>query len=129
VIRAALSHDGRSILISGRGRVVRLWDVATGKAIGPPVVLDGASLVAASFLGQTLAVAGSGGRIVVWNAPEPLAGKVENIRLWVELITGMELDSRGMVSTLGREALRDRQERLDQQGGHPQVLGARTVPD
>ena len=44
--RVALSPDGRSILISGPGRIARLWDVVTGKTLGSPVILDGASPVA-----------------------------------------------------------------------------------
>ena len=98
ILHVALSPDGRSIVIRGRERVVRLWDVATGKTLGVPVNLDGMYPVAASSKGRTFAVAGSGGRVALWNEPEPLEGKVERIRLWVELLSGMELDSRGVVS-------------------------------
>ena len=117
----ALSPDGRSILISGPDRVARLWDVATGKALGSPVILDGAMPVAFSANGRTMAVSGSGGRIAVWNTPEPLAGTVERIRLWVELLAGMELDDRGVVSVLAPADLKRRQQQLALMGGPPPI--------
>jgi WD40 repeat protein len=119
ILKVALSRDGRSVLTSGPERVARLWDVATGKMLGPPVILDGARQVAISGDGRTLAVAGSGGRIVVWTAPEPVTGTVERIRSWVELLAGMELDSRGVVSALSPESLSSRRQQLDEQGGPP----------
>jgi eukaryotic-like serine/threonine-protein kinase len=119
ILNVALSRDGRSVLTSGPERVGRLWDVATGKALGAPVILDGARHVAISGDGQTLAVAGSAGRIVVWTAPEPLTGAVERIRLWVELLAGMELDSRGVVSALSPESLNSRRQQLEDHGGPP----------
>jgi WD40 repeat protein len=126
--QVAFNPDGRSVLISGPDRVVRLRDVATGKAVGSPVILDGALPVATCANGRTMAVGGSGGRIVVWNAPEPLAGSVERIRLWVELLAGMEVDSRGVVSVLGPDAVRRHHERLDELGGPPGIPSAGNGP-
>ncbi len=124
----ALSPDGRSILISGPDRVARLWDVATGKAIGASVILDGANQVATSADGRTLAVSGLGGRFVVWNVPEPIPGTVETIRLWAESLAGLELDSQGVVNALGPEALRRRGQQLEEQGGPPPIAGSGNAP-
>lgn len=124
ILRVALSQDGRSIVIRGRDRAVRLWDVATGKLLGVPVNLDGMYPVAASSKSRRFAVAGSGGRVAMWNEPEPLEGKVERIRLWVELLSGMELDSRGAVSALSPEALGRHQQQLDAAGGPPAIPGS-----
>ena len=126
--RVALSSDGRHILISGPDRIARLRDVATGKAIGAPVILDKANHVATSADGRMLAVTGSGGRVVVWNAPEPLAGTVENIRLWVEVLAGLELDARGVVNTLGAEAIGRRRQQLEKLGGPPKIQSALKAP-
>ena len=83
-----------------------MWDVATGKVLGSPVLLDGVKPVSFSANGRTLAVAGSGGQIVVWQAaPPPLVGAVERIRLWVEVLTGLELDNRGVVNVLSPDAV------------------------
>ncbi len=119
--KVALAPDGRTVLISGPERLARLWDVATGKAIGPPIVLDGARPVAVFPNGHTLAVGGAGGRIVVWDVPEPMLGTPQRLRLWIEVLTGMQLDSRGAVSTLDSEALRSRQQKLGEQGGPPAI--------
>jgi hypothetical protein len=83
------------------------------------MILDGARLVAISDDCRTLALAGSGGRIVVWTAPEPLQGTVQRIRLWVESLACMELDSRGVVNALNPEAVRQRHQQLEEQGGPP----------
>ena len=87
------------------------------------MILERATQVATSADGRTLAVAGSEGRFVVWNSPAPLAGSLENIRLWVEVLAGMELDDRGVVNTLGPEAVRRRQEQLEERGGPPPIPG------
>ena len=105
ILRAVLAPGGRSILIAGRDHVARSWDMATGKPIGPPVILDGSVLIATSADGRTSAAAGPGGRVAVWNPPAPLAGNVEDIRLSIERLTGMELDSRGSVTPLSPAAL------------------------
>jgi WD40 repeat protein len=125
---AALSPDGQRVVISGPDRVARFWDVATGKAIGAPVNLGGANRVATSTDGRTAAVSGLGGRFVVWNAREPIPGTVEKIRLWAETLAGLELDSQGVITALGPEALRRRQQQLDEQGGPPSISGSGIAP-
>ena len=127
--RVALAPDGRTILISGPERLARTWDVATGKAIGPPIVLDRVLPVAVFPNGRTLAVGGSGGRIVVWTLPEPMPGTAQRLRLWVELLTGMQLDRRGAVSALDSDALRSHRQELDEQGGPPAIPIVPTTAD
>jgi WD40 repeat protein len=119
ILRAALGRDGQRVVTSGPERVGRLWDAASGKALGAPMILDGARLVAISDDGRTLAVAGSGGRIVLWTAPAPIQGTVQRIRLWVESLAGMELDGRGVINALNPEAVRQRRQQLLEQGGPP----------
>lgn len=46
-------------------------------------------------------------------------GDAERIRCWVELLTGMELDSDGVVRDLDADALQRRRERLRELGGPP----------
>ncbi len=128
IVRAILSTDGRTILITGRDHVARSWDMATGKVIGPPVILDGSVLIATSADGRTSAAAGSDGRIAVWNAPEPLAGNIEEIRLAIELLSGMELDGRGAVTPLSPAALLRRQQQHVELGKPPAIPLARKAP-
>jgi WD40 repeat protein/tRNA A-37 threonylcarbamoyl transferase component Bud32 len=108
----ALSPDGTHILTAGTDRIVRLWDVATGKTLGPPRGA-GARAVAFSPDGRRLAVGAQDGQIALWDAPPPpLEGSVARVRLWVETRTELELDPQGVVRKLDADALRQRQQQL-----------------
>jgi WD40 repeat protein len=114
------SPDGQSIIISSPDGFSRLWDVATGKTLGPPVSHPAGRPVAIDPKGRMLAAGGPDGRITLWPAPRRLGGTVERVRLWMEVLTGMELDNEAAVKTLGPAALRQRQRRLNEVGGPPQ---------
>jgi WD40 repeat protein/tRNA A-37 threonylcarbamoyl transferase component Bud32 len=110
--RGTFASEGRSILIQWN-RSARLWDVATGKTIGPPLLLDGAGTHAVGPNGRTLAAGGSYGRLVLWDAPRPIDGPPDLVRLSVETLTGLELDGRGGVRELTADELQQRRRRLD----------------
>jgi hypothetical protein len=59
------------------------------------------------------------GRIALWPVPQPVEGTAEQVRLSVEVLTGMELDARSAVRPLDPDALRERRRRLDEAGGPP----------
>jgi WD40 repeat protein len=109
---AAVSPDGRSIVIAGRDGVCRLWDVATGKQLGPPLDRNGPGPVAFCPDGTMLAVAGRQGRIVLWRPPQPRTGSVEQLRLEVEVLTGMTLDSREVVRPVDAGEVQQRRQLL-----------------
>jgi WD40 repeat protein len=90
--KAVFHPDGGSILICDRAYAARLWDVPTGKPLGPPAAREGARALAFDPKGQTMAVCGQDGRIALWNLIPPLEGSVESIRQMVESLTGMKLD-------------------------------------
>ena len=115
----AFSPDSRGILIVGSDKAARLWDVTTGKLLGPPVGQVEVYSVAISPNGHLLAAGSLDGRSAVWQAPRPLPGSVERIRLWIEVLTGMELDSREVIQELSPAALRERRQRLEALGGPP----------
>jgi WD40 repeat protein len=121
--RLAFTADGTQILISGADRVARLWDVATGETIGPAVGRDGARPVAISADGHWLAAGGRNGRVAVWAAHQPVRGRVERVRLWVEVLTGMELGQNGVVRNLDAKTLEQRRQQLRQLGGQPDRSG------
>src|SRR5580704_17930096 len=89
----AFSPDGRTVLINGDDGMTRLWDVATGKTLGPTVCRARTSLVAVGSGCRLLAAGGRGGRITLWEVPPPVAGTAEAVRLRVELLTGLEFDA------------------------------------
>jgi eukaryotic-like serine/threonine-protein kinase len=120
--RMAFSADGGTIVSSGDDGTGRLWDVATGKAIGPPPCREGADAVAFGS-DRLLAVAGADGRIALWNAPVPVEGAAERIRLWANALTGLELDERDVVRELSAEARQQRERQLQALGGPPLLQG------
>jgi WD40 repeat protein len=116
VYRLAPSPDGRQVLISSTDRTAWLWDVATRAMLGPLACREAAGPVAFSSDGRTFAVAGRDGRIVLWEVPQPLAGRAEAVRLRVEALTGLELGPQKSVRELSTDAVRQRRERLAELG-------------
>jgi WD40 repeat protein/tRNA A-37 threonylcarbamoyl transferase component Bud32 len=87
----AYSPDGKTVAVGSAG-TVRLWDLSTGKLLGPALQHDGgARAIAYSPDGSHIAIgSGSGGRI--WPIPAPMAGDPDAIRRRVEASTGFQLD-------------------------------------
>jgi WD40 repeat protein/tetratricopeptide (TPR) repeat protein len=119
VYSVAFSPDGKIILTGCRDKGARLWDAATGRQIGPtmehPYYVD---RVAFSPDGRFLLTNGwLNARL--WDAPAPLPDDPPRLAAWVEAVTGLELDERGAVRTLDRDAWQERRRRLEQRGGPP----------
>ncbi|MFQ5735200.1 MAG: hypothetical protein ACE5KM_24980, partial [Planctomycetaceae bacterium] len=55
----------------------------------------------------------------LWKVPAPVQAEPERLILWVQVITGMELDESGVVRLLDAKQWHDRQQRLEQLGGAP----------
>ena len=118
----AFSADDRLIATGCRDQAARIWDAATGKLISTPRRLRTAvRFVAFSPDGKTLLTSGFGANrcIRLWPVPSPLAGDVERLVLWTQVLTGMELNSEGVVNTLDAEQWHERRERLEKRGGAP----------
>jgi WD40 repeat protein/tetratricopeptide (TPR) repeat protein/tRNA A-37 threonylcarbamoyl transferase component Bud32 len=89
---------------AGQDQNVRLWDLATGTPLGAPLQVDGqACRLAFSPEGRTLAVTCLS-HTLVFEVPAPAQGKAEDLRLWVEAITGRTLDEQEGVAPVGLEA-------------------------
>jgi WD40 repeat protein len=117
----AFSPDGKMLLTAGRGGIARFWDVASGKPLGVPLRHPDAVLSAVYAPdGASVATACADHAARRWRMPPPpLAGDVERIRLWLETLTGMELDDAGAVHDLTSETVEARRHRLDELGGPP----------
>jgi WD40 repeat protein len=91
----------------------RRWDVATSRAIGPPLA-HGDRVIALAFRADGKAlVTGCADRTVrVWNLPAPVVGPAEQITLWVQVITGQELDAAGAARLLDAAEWHERRGRL-----------------
>jgi WD40 repeat protein len=111
----AFSPDGSVVLTGSLDGTARFWDVATGSSLGPPLRHANAVLsVAFHPDGETVATGSKDGRARRWRVPSaPRAGDVEEVRTWVEVLTGQELtDDPIGVRAQGVDALRERRERM-----------------
>jgi WD40 repeat protein len=117
----AFSPEGHTVLTGSEDNTARLWDARTGEPLGDPLrhqgevqavafSPDGKHFVTAcagnSFHGRGRQV--STGMALLWQAPAPLQADVRHIRLWVEVNTGLELDSQGVVRALDAPAWQER---------------------
>jgi WD40 repeat protein len=118
-LRVTLSPDGLLASSAGSDRTTRLWDTATGKAIGMPYPslrpLENAALRAD---GQMLAVGDDHG-VHLWKLPLPVKGTPEQVRLWAELATGLELDEQGSAHELSAADQADRRRQWERLGEVP----------
>jgi WD40 repeat protein len=96
------SPDGSFAASAGSDQTGRIWDVATGKQVGPALTHPyGLTRVAVRPDGRMLAFSGTGGTRL-WEVPAPVAGSPQEVRHWVEQVTGLELDDQGSVRPLRR---------------------------
>ncbi len=121
ITRLTFSPDGLNILTGTWDRHnARLWDAATGKPIGPPVNHgEAVHYVAFTPDGKRMISSSVNGEHREQDVPSPLLGDAERIRCWVEVLSGMELDTEGTVHDLDADALQKRRQRLRELGGAP----------
>jgi len=121
VCAVAFSPDGSQFLACSLDRTARIWDTATLKPIGPPLEHN-SWWPRASFSpdGSEILLADPYGVAETWRAPtRPLAGDCERIACWVQVVTGMELDSTGGINVLDASEWQKRRQRLHELGGPP----------
>lgn len=135
VLAAAFSPDHRLLLLStttfppGDWTTVEIWDFAARRLIGHPKKMPRqwyseypVSRLRFSPDGKTILIRGhdrgpgTGSSIRLWRAPALVEGDVERVKLWIEVLTGMELDETGGTRTLSIEDRQDRRHRLERLG-------------
>jgi WD40 repeat protein len=116
----AFSADGRNLLTGSHDRTARLWDVQTGTPLGPPLrhneLVEVANCCSDS---RTILTGGPDSTARLWRAPTPVPGGVEQVRLWVEVLSGKEMQPDGAVRVLGAAEWQQRRQRLQTLGGAP----------
>lgn len=101
VLSVAFSPDGKTIATGSWDGTARIWDVATGKSLGPPLIHPYTIRdVAFSPDGKTLWTASFDKTVRSWTLPAAITGDAGQINLWIQGLTGMELDSDGLFREL-----------------------------
>jgi WD40 repeat protein len=120
VSAVAFSADGKTMATASQSGTVHLWHVATGKAIGPPLQHEGPVRAAAFSPNGQMVVTGSEDKTVrLWEVPSPVRGNSERINLWVQVLTGQELDEHGVLRALDASAWHERRQHLENFGEPP----------
>jgi WD40 repeat protein/anti-sigma factor RsiW len=97
----AFSPDGRVILTGCRDGFSRLWDSQTRQPVGLPLRQDGiVEKVAFAPDGQRFLTAGRGGTVRQWVLPPAVSGDAEQVRDWVQSVTGLVLDDNDAIQVL-----------------------------
>jgi WD40 repeat protein len=126
VFAVAFSGDGKTALTGSSDQTARLWDTATGKPIGPPLLHaspvrhvafwhDGKTVLTAAEDELTPAHRGTG-LAQFWQLSTPVAGDAEQLELWIQVVTGMELEANGGVRALDAVTWLERRQKLKTSG-------------
>ncbi len=120
VSAVTFSPDNNFAATGCEDKTARRWDIATGRAIGPPLAHDD-FVIALAFRadGKALVTGCADKTVRVWNLPAPARGSSEQITLWIQVITGQELDAAGAARLLDAAEWHERQRRLEVLGGFP----------
>jgi peroxiredoxin len=111
----AFNPDGRLLLTCGTDYTARIWHAATGKAIGPPLRhRNDVWTVSCSPDGKRAVTGSNDGTAALWALPAPIQGEIEQLRLWAQIVTGMELDQSGAIHVLDAKAWQERCGRFEE---------------
>jgi hypothetical protein len=125
---ADVSPDGRWLLAFGvnfeaMGNVfqAQLFDLATGRPIGPPFEDEAGPMgvVTGWFTANSGLILTQARRQLLWGVPPPLPGGASCLRAWAQALAKKKLDPEGALQGLTEGELEDRQRRLQGAGCRP----------
>ena len=120
LVAAAISKDHEVFATAAWDGTVRLWNSGLGRPIGP--ALHDRYVSNITFVSEDTRVVGEehqGAGAWLLNVPVPIQGDVNQVVLWVQAMTGMEIDENDVVRQVDNQTWRDRCRQLEQAGGSP----------
>jgi WD40 repeat protein len=123
----AFSPNGHRLVTAGLDAKARVWDLTSGVPQGGVALRHDAPVNAVAYSpdGSSILTGCRDGTARLWPAPALLSGDVERISLWVQVVTGMELDRANYFRILDAETWHQRQQRLADMGGPPRTDSGR----
>lgn len=114
------SPDGQTILAGGRDGRLRFWDTATGLSICSIRAHQGAIWeLSWPARGRDVFTASADHTVQRRQFPPPIQGPAAKVRLWVQVMTGMEMDDRQKPRWLDEPTWQERRRQLADLGGGP----------
>jgi len=127
VVAVAFSPDGKMVLTGSEDQTARLWDTATGQLIGRPIPHHGAVDAVVFSPDGTRILTGSWYTTArLWNMIA-LPDDLPRIKVWVEALTGLELNEQGGTHVLDAPTWAGRGQELSQLGGPPNTETERSL--
>ncbi|MHC4955768.1 MAG: serine/threonine-protein kinase [Planctomycetota bacterium] len=121
---AAFSPDGNTVVTSSGSGSVRVWDIGTARPVGPALKHESRVNLVAFPSEREIRTGTADGKVRLWDAERSaIRGEPARIRLWIEVITGFELDDDGVLRALDVRDWKDRSARLREVGGAPAAGG------
>jgi hypothetical protein len=117
---AAFSPDGARFVVTCLDRGgVRVWDLATHKQLGPPLIdpYRNAEGVAFSPGGKHVLVGGYEDTVRLWPLPVPMPGTVEEVVRWARAATALDPDENGALRPLDPHTWQELRRARDDAGG------------
>lgn len=108
------------IVTASSDRSARIWDLATGRPLSPPLLhRQGVSDAVFSPDGTRVLTGSWDGTARLWAVPEPLPDDPDRVVAWVQTITGLKVGPNASGDLLEPEEWLESKRELDRRGGPP----------
>jgi WD40 repeat protein len=115
--------DGKHVITGSGDATARLWHIRTRRPVGPPILHQNpVSCAVFSPDGKTILTTSVDKTARLTPMPTSWEGSVEETIRWVQVATGLELDSSGAIRVLSRQTWEELREDRDKLNRAPPAL-------